>query len=142
MNGFAPSQEGNALPLWSHHPTATRQWAVKVNTCPLSLQTARGLFFASSGCCTVSHWYGQQGSAFWGQDIYIHLIGTSPCYPPPLFLAGKVCVCYCFLTPEKWMYLHKANALMYKPPFSLPHSNMLNTQALKLSLKYAFVYSN
>lgn len=38
--GFAPSQEGKTLPLGNLCPAASCQWAVKVNTRPLSLQAA------------------------------------------------------------------------------------------------------
>lgn len=101
MNSFAPSQEGDVLPLRDPGPTANCQWAVKVNTCSLSLQTAHSRLLATSGCFTLMWTVRLSILGPKWTKVHIHLIGACLFCPPPLFLVGKIYVRSCFLTPRK-----------------------------------------
>lgn len=98
INGFAPSQEGKALLLGNCHPAANCQWAVKVNTCPPSLQAAHWLVIAIAGCCGLSHGWSLWVSTFWDQSEqrYIHLTDTLPSF----FLKR-----HALLVFESWIHL-------------------------------------
>lgn len=98
INGFAPSQEGKALLLGNCHPAANCQWAVKVNTCPPSLQAAHWLVIAIAGCCGLSHGWSLWVPTFWDQSEqrYIHLTDTLPSF----FLKR-----HALLVFESWIHL-------------------------------------
>lgn len=81
INGFAPSQEGKALLLGNCHPAANCQWAVKVNTCPLSLRAACRLLIAIAGCCGLSHMWSLWGSAFWDQSEQRYIFISHTLHP-------------------------------------------------------------